>query len=158
MSSPLAALGLAAALAATSASAQTASPEQAVAASLVQFTEAMNRGDVPAALAHFAANPTITEDLAPYRFSGPEAGATWVSAMGANGEAHGVTAIDMALSPATRVEVSGDLAYAVVPGLLTWTMKDGSKQRSAGTLTFALQRTSGAWLIHTATWTGPALH
>ncbi len=128
--------------------------QAAVLASVQAFTDAVNREDIPAALSHFTANPSIIEDLAPYRFAGPEAGANWIKAMGDNAEAHGVTGIEMKLSPATRVDVSADRAYAIVPGLLTFTMKAGRRQTAAGTLTFALQRSDAGWKIDAFTWTG----
>ena len=45
----------------------------AVMKSIQAFTDSVEHGDMTAAMAHFTANPSIVEDLAPYRFAGPGA-------------------------------------------------------------------------------------
>ena len=124
-------------------------------ATIIRFTDAVNRGDTPGALGHFGQSPTIVEDLAPYRWRGAGAGGAWMAAMGANAQAKGMTVINMRLGKASRIEVDGDGAYAVVPGVLTYTFKDGHAEHADGVLTFALQRAEGAWKIVALTWTGP---
>lgn len=149
----LVSIGVAATLAGTGVCARD-SGSAAVMTSIRAFTDSVNHGDMAAALGYFTANPSIIEDLAPYRFTGPQAGTSWINAMGANAQAHGFTGIDMKLSSATRIEVTADRAYAIVPGVLTFTMKDGGTKRAAGTLTFALQQVDRAWKIDAMTWTG----
>jgi ketosteroid isomerase-like protein len=119
------------------------------------FTDAVNRGDVPAAVSLFTEAPSITEDGPPFHWTGSGAGAAWIASMGANADARGVSTINMRLSPATRVEAAGDRAYAIVPGVLTYAFNDGHSERADGLLTFALQRIGADWKIETLTWTGP---
>jgi len=126
-----------------------------VVATITRMTEAVNHGEMPTAFAAFTASPWIVDDLAPYRFQGPGAPQAWIGAMGANAQAQGMTDINMKLSPATRVEVSGDLAYALLPGLLTYKMKDGHSEHAVGQLTFTLVRAAGDWKIDTLVWSGP---
>jgi ketosteroid isomerase-like protein len=126
--------------------------------SIQAFTNEVNRGDTPAAVAHFTANPSITEDGAPFHWTGAGAGEAWIASMNATADANRMTAIDMQLSPATRVEVAGGRAYVIVPGVLTYEMKDGHRKISAGQLTFALQRVGADWKIETLTWTGPRVN
>jgi ketosteroid isomerase-like protein len=135
--------------------AQAPAEGSAAMAAITRFTDAVNRGDAPAALGYFGPSPTIVEDLAPYRWQGPGAGGAWMAAMGANAQAKGMTVINMQLAKATRIEVDGGGAYAVVPGLLTYTFKDGHTEHADGMLTFALQRVGEAWKIDALTWTGP---
>ena len=126
-----------------------------VAATITSFTEAVNRGDVSGALSYLGPNPTIVDDLAPYRWQGAGAGVAWVVAMAANAQAKRMTLIDMRLGKASRIEVDGAVAYAVFPGVLTYTFKDGHTEHAEGVLTFALQRAEGGWKIDALTWTGP---
>jgi ketosteroid isomerase-like protein len=124
-------------------------------AAISHFTEAVNQGDMAGALGYFGPSPTVVDDLAPYRWQGAGAGGAWMAAMGANAEAKGITVINMRLAKASRVEVDRDKAYAVVPGVLTFTFRDGHTEHADGLLTFALQQTAGAWKIDVLTWTGP---
>ena len=152
-------LALAAASLSLVAAAATAQPTGApadVMSTITRMTTAVNQGEMPTAFAAFTANSAIVDDLAPYRWQGAGAAQAWIGAMGANAQAHGVTGIDMQLSPATRVEVADDRAYALVPGRLTFTMKDGHKERADGLLTFTLQRTGTEWKIDAMAWSGPA--
>ena len=122
-------------------------------ATIARFTAAVNAGDQQAAIAHFTADASITEDIPPYRWQGPEAGAQWLLAMWENGQRAGLANIAMTLGAPTRVEVTGDHAYVVVPGALTFDM-GGQPRRDDGTLTFALQKSGEAWLIGSLAWAG----
>src|SRR4051812_19691957 len=93
--------------------------EREVASSVASFVDAVNTGRRAEALAHFTADVSITEDIAPYRWQGPAAGAEWLDAMWKNGQRLGASNIQMHLDTPIRVEVTGDRAYEVVPGVLT---------------------------------------
>jgi len=136
------------------ASAQT-SADPGVMATISRMTEAANRGDAPTVLAAFTPAPTIVEDLAPYRWQGPGTPQAWLDGMGANAQAHGITTINMKLSPATRVDVVEDHAYAIVPGRLSYVLKDGHSEHADGLITFTLLRQGKDWKIDTLIWSGP---
>lgn len=127
---------------------------EGVTVSIADFVDAVNRGDQAKAVAHFTDDVTIVEDLAPFRWHGPNAGPDWMLAMWENAQRNNVSAIMMEISPPTRVEVEGGAAYAVVPGLLTY-HGDGSALRSEGLLTFSLKARGGKWLISALAWSGP---
>jgi len=122
-------------------------------ATITRFTAAVNAGNHQAAVAHFTPDASITEDVPPYRWQGPEAGAQWLLAMWENGQRAGLADIAMTLGAPTRVEVSGDHAYVVLPGALTFEV-GGQPRRDDGVLTFALQKSGGAWLIGSLAWAG----
>src|SRR3954471_7135763 len=96
-----------------------------VLATITRMTDAVNRGDAPTAFAAFTAAPMIIEDLAPYRWQGPGTPQAWLEGMAANAQAHGIATINMKLSPPTRVDVTQDRAYVIVPGRLSYGLKDG---------------------------------
>ncbi len=132
-----------------------ASPSAAaeIVASIKDFVGAANRGDQDRALALLTKDVSIIEDLAPYRWQGPTAGAEWLLAMGENARRNAITGIFMSVGRATRVEVEGAHAYAIVEGHLTY---NGVKLlHSHGTLTFALVKEPRGWLISSFAWTGP---
>ena len=126
--------------------------EDAIVAALQRFTGFVNAGDMPAALACFTANPSIVEDIAPYHWQGPGAGAAWLAAMGANAARAGMTGITMTFHAPTLVLTEGDRGYAVLPGDLAYAFGDGSVRRVRGHGTFAVQRDAADWKIETLTW------
>ena len=148
-------LALAFALSAGSVGAQ---PREEVVGAIDRFTAAVNRGDFEAARTAFSPSPTITEDLAPFHWGGEGAVGAWMAAMGANAGRMKASGISMQISPASRVEVEGGRAYAVVPGVLTYSFLSAPPQRAGGTLTFSLSKVGTAWRIDTMTWTGERLH
>ena len=117
------------------------------------FVDEVNSGRIEAALARFTGDVTIVEDLAPYRWQGLDAGSQWLTAMAANAERLGVTAVVMDLGKAQRIEVEGATGYAIFAGTVLLKGVDETL-REAGLLTFALERQSDAWLIAAMTWTG----
>jgi len=149
-------LGLAALISAGAVTAHAADAAAGVMATINRMTDAVNRGDMPVAYAAFIDRPSIVEDGAPYRWQGEGAPKAWIESMGANAQAHEMKGIDMHLSPPMRIEVAGDRAYAVVPGRLSYTMKDGHAEHADGALTFTLQGAAGAWKIESMVWSGPA--
>lgn len=122
--------------------------------SIADFVDAVNRGDQAKAIAHLSDDVTIIEDLAPFRWHGPNAGPEWMLAMWENAQRNNVSAIVMEISPPMRVEVEAGAAYAVVPGLLTYEGSGGAL-RSDGLLTFSLTANGQQWLINGLTWSGP---
>ena len=117
------------------------------------FVEEVNRGKFDAARARFTHDATIVEDIAPYRWRGPDAGAKWLTAMAANAERLAVTEVVMDLGAPQRIEVEGTAGYAVFAGTVRLTKVDQTLLE-AGLLTFALERHADRWLIAALTWTG----
>ena len=129
------------------------SPAEAeLTSALNRFAELVNKGDAPGALGYFVANPSITEDLAPYHWYGPKAGADWLAGMASNAEKMGMSDVHMHFKPATMAQVTGARGYAVIPGELTYTFKDGSKKLAKGHVTFATEKSEAGWKIDSLTW------
>ena len=124
-----------------------------IASTVSTFVDEVNSGRIEAALARFTNDVTIVEDFAPYRWQGPDGGSQWLTAMAANAERSGVTAVEMDLGMAQRIEVEGATGYAIFAGTV---LLEGVDQtlRETGLLTFALERHSDQWLISAMTWTG----
>ena len=78
-----------------------------VVAAIEDLVGAVNRGEQNRALALLTKDVSIIEDLPPFRWQGPTAGAEWLLAMHENAQANAITGIFMQLGRATRVEVDG---------------------------------------------------
>ena len=145
--------GLMAVALAGSSAASEASDATRLEASLDHFCALVNQGKASDAVAYFLPDATIVEDLAPYSWHGPTAGMEWLQAMNANAERSGMSGVNMRFLPATTVHITGERAYAVIPGDLTYAFKDGAVRHAQGHVTFSLQKVAADWRIASLTWT-----
>jgi ketosteroid isomerase-like protein len=129
--------------------------DAALEATIRQFGEAFNKGDVQAAKALHVAAPTIIDEVGPHYWGGTNAFDTWLSDLGKSEAAEGKTDAKVALSAPTREVVSGDRAYVIVPSTYTFKQK-GSTLREAAQMTFVLSKETSGWKILSWTWTGSA--
>ena len=131
-------------------------PDPVVAAQIVaalnRLADLVNDGEIPAALACFTEAPSIVEDLPPFHWRGPTAGAEWLGAMAANAEREGVSRIEMKFRDPTLVLAEAGRGYAVLPGDLTYTLAQGGVRHVQGHATFTVQKAAGGWKIETMTW------
>jgi ketosteroid isomerase-like protein len=136
------------------ANAQTADAD--VMAPIQKFMESFNKGDVAGAAATHAAGAdlTITDEVPPYVWRGPNAFTAWAGDLDSDAKKNGITEPMVTVSKPTRVERSGDQAYVVVPAVYTFKLK-GAAMREAAQITVVLRRGASGWLIHGWTWTGP---
>ena len=124
-----------------------------IASFVAAFVDEVNKGQIDAALRRFSNEATIVEDIAPFKWFGPNAGSQWLAAMAANAKRLGVISIVMELGEARRIEVESRFVYAVFAGTVQLQQQDRRLQEH-GLLTFALERVTGQWLITALTWTG----
>ena len=135
-----------------------AAPADDVSNAIHQFIDAFNSGDAKAVDAAYAAGSvSITDEFAPYRWTGPHAGHAWAAAYDKHAQATGVSDGNVKYSDTTRTEVDGNYAYAVVPTLYSYKLH-GAPTQEEGQMTFALHRTAGGWKIQAWTWTGVKPH
>ena len=128
-------------------------PAAALISEVRAFIDDVNLGNMPAALARLTRDVCIVEDIAPFRWTGPEAGSQWLAAMAANAERLGVTAIAMMPGEPRRVEVDGDRGYCIIPGRVTLQGPEVALAEE-GLITFAMRLEGGRWKIAALTWTG----
>jgi hypothetical protein len=134
--------------------AQPADPQ--VTAPINKFIDAFNKGDAAGAAATHAAEAdlVIVDEVAPYVWHGANAFQSWASDLQADAKKNGVTDEKVTIKAPTRIEISGDAAYVVVPSVYEFKMK-GVAMRETAQMTFVLKRGASGWLIHGWTWTGP---
>lgn len=114
---------------------------------------AVNEGNFGEAASAFTDSAVIVEDIPPYRWSGPDAPARWLAAMGANAAHLGVTSVTMTILEPARLESDDKHAYALVPGRLSLAMNDGELS-AEGVLVATLKLREGRWLIDSLAWGG----
>ena len=95
-----------------------ASAQSDVMATVNQFVDGFNKGDVKSALAACAPSAVIIDDFSPHEWSGAGACATWVAAYGADADKQGITGGIVTLATPWRVDVTGERAYAVIPATM----------------------------------------
>ena len=122
---------------------------------IAQFSAALHAGDSQAAKTFLTAHTVILDDVAPYYWAGKNAFEDWQADLAKASAARGMHEEDAQLGAPSRIEVSGDHAYAILPASHGFTMK-GRKMREKAQLTFILAKDAGsAWKITSWTWTGP---
>ena len=133
------------------ASAKDAAVEAPIKAMMVGF----NTGDIAAVKALHVAAPTIVDEIAPFRWSGPNAFDSWLGDLGKSEAAEGKTKGVVWFGTPVREEVVGDHAYVVTPCSYTYTQK-GKRFRESGLATFVLVKVGADWKIESWTWASPA--
>jgi ketosteroid isomerase-like protein len=125
-----------------------------VTATIHQFIDSFNKGDIKAAEATQAADVVIVDEPPPYVWKGPGAFQAWLGDLDRDAKAHGQTDQSVTLGAPAREEVSGDNAYVIVPATYAFKEK-GVAMREPSRMTFALKKTAEGWKISAWTWTGP---
>lgn len=122
-----------------------------LAAAANAYNDAMNKGDLPAAAAYYAPNPSIIDEFTPHLWSGAGAFAQWGADYGKYAEARGMTEPTMTLAGPQHAMAEGDRGYVVFPATFHFKLK-GTPTDEPGTMTFAMQKIGGAWKIAGWSW------
>jgi len=123
-----------------------------------QFIDGFNTGDTKSGFAAYATGDIgITDEFAPFHWSGPNAAHAWADGYDKHANASGVTDGVVKYGEPTRTETEGNLAYVVIP--TTYLYKEhGQPMNESGQMTFVLRSQGGAWKISSWTWTGEKPH
>jgi len=139
-------------LLATAAGPAVASDKADAMATVNQFIDGFNKGDVPKALAACASPAFIIDEFPPYAWSGPNACSDWANDFDANARKKALTDPVVKLGKPRHVDVAGDRAYVVVPANYKYKVKGKATTQAGSTLTVALQRTAAGWRITAWSW------
>jgi ketosteroid isomerase-like protein len=142
-------LALAVALAAGPAA---ASDKTDVMATLNQFIDGFNKGDVKAALATCASPVSIVDEFPPFAWQGPTACADWATDFEANAKKDGITDAVVTLAKPKHVVVAADRAYVVVKADYKYKLRGKKVSQKGATMTVALQKSPAGWRITGWAW------
>jgi ketosteroid isomerase-like protein len=137
---------------AAAAAAPAVAQDPAVMGTVTKFADAFNKGDEKSAAAVCAEQTLIVDEFPPHRWSGPGACATWMTAFDADATKNGITDAIVTLHAPLHVDVSGDVAYVVVPADYTFKQHGKPVKESGSILTVVVQKNATGWLIVAWTW------
>ncbi len=124
--------------------------EDAALAPFKIFVASINANNSKGAAAECATNATITDEFAPYHWTNM-ACQTWADALFAEVKAGGQTDEVMTLGAPVVISVTGDAAYASVPGHLTFKAK-GKPESEDGMFAAVMTKVAGEWKIASWAW------
>ncbi len=129
-----------------------ASDKSDVMATVHQWVDGFNKGDLKGASAACADEVSIIDDIAPNEWHGNGACAKWADAYNAEAKKNGITDGVVTLGKPRHFDVSGDSAYMVVSA--TYTYKQGGKpmKMTGATVTMSLKKGSSGWRISGWSW------
>ncbi len=145
-------LGIGLALAASLVGGRAAASDAADAMATVnQYIDGFNKSDAKTMVAACASPANILDDFPPHVWSGATACADWWNAFTATAKKAAFTDNVVTVGKPWHVDVSGSLAYVVVP--TTYTFKDhGKAVATAGVMTLVLKKTAAGWRITSWAW------
>jgi ketosteroid isomerase-like protein len=129
-----------------------ASDRTDVMATVNQFIDGFNKGDVKSALATCASPASIVDEFPPYAWQGPTACADWASDFEANSKKNEITDEVVKLAKPKHVDVTADRAYVVVPASYTYKQKGKKVSQVGSTMVLALRKSATGWLITGWAW------
>lgn len=126
-----------------------------VMATVNQFTNDFNKGDIKAAVAMCADQTSIIDELAPYAWRGADACTNWANDYDADATKNGITDGFVTLGTPRHVTVTGDNAYVVLPATYRFKQKGKLIRETGAVLTVALQKGDSGWRIAAWSWAKP---
>lgn len=127
----------------------------AVEAPIHRMMEGFNKGDIAAVKAVHVASPTIVDNVAPFRWSGPQAFDTWAGDLARSEAAEGKSDGVVRFGDPVEEKVSGDRAYVITPCAYTF-KQHGRMVREEGMTAFTLVKDGAEWKIESWAWASAA--
>ncbi len=127
----------------------------AVEAPIRAMMDGFNKGDIGAVKALHVEAPTIVDNVAPFRWSGPNAFDEWLAALGKWETSEGITGGKVTFAPVVDEVVQGNRAYVVTRCTYVFKQK-GHVMREDGYTSFVLVRTAAGWKVESWSWASPA--
>ena len=117
-----------------------------------QFVDGFNKGDTASALAACAEQTSIIDEFPPHEWHGAGACSTWAKDYEVEAKKQGISDPAVTLGKPRHVDVTGDLAYVVMPANYTFKQQGKPMKETGSTFTFVLQKGSAGWRIIAWTW------
>lgn len=112
---------------------------------------AVNANDANRVGSYFALDAAIVDELAPYTWTGSDAGTTWWHSVQHQVASMDATSIRAAAGTIAIWGVSETHAYVIVPLTIVVTGRTKTSTET-GLWTMTLEQSGASWLIETATW------
>ena len=135
-----------------SAPAAAGAAEEATAA-LSAILDKFNAGDADAFVAAHRNGAVIVDEFAPFVWGGSESAQRWLGDYAKDAEARGISGGRVDYGKPLQANSNGTTAYVVLPTTYRF-MQKGTKMAGAGSMTFVMDRSAGAWKITSWTYSG----
>jgi ketosteroid isomerase-like protein len=122
-----------------------------VMATVHQFVDGFNKGDMKRAVAACAPSAFIIDDFPPHQWGG-SACADWARDLTAASKSAGITDGIVTLGKPWHVDVAGNRAYVVVPTTYTYKQHGKPVTESGSVLTVVLNLGTAGWRITAWAW------
>jgi ketosteroid isomerase-like protein len=142
-------------LAAPAIPAHAASDSAAVMATVNRFVAGFNQGDTSTMLATCASPAAIIDDFGRHEWMGPTACADWARDWAADARREGDTNAMVTLGNPGHVDVSGDVAYVVVPATYAYKQHGKPVAQNGAVWTLVLKKSAAGWRIAAWAWADP---
>jgi ketosteroid isomerase-like protein len=134
------------------AAAATASEKTDVMVPVNQFVDGFNKSDMASALAACADQTSIIDDFPPHEWQGAGACAAWAKDFDAEAKKDAISNGVVTLGKPRHVDITGDVAYVVVPASYTYKEHGKVMNETGSTFTLVLRKGSAGWRITAWTW------
>lgn len=129
-----------------------ASEKTDVIATVRQFMDSFNKGDIDSAVATCADQTSIIDEFSPYEWHGAGACSNWANDYDAFAKKNGMTNGIVTLGKPRHIDIAGDRAYVVIPANFKFKQKGKLVSEIGSTLTVALQKGAAGWRITAWAW------
>jgi hypothetical protein len=123
-----------------------------VMATLKQFVDGFNKGDLKSAFATCADEVSIIDEFPPHEWHGANACSRWANDYDADSKKNGITDGSVTLGAPLHVDINADRAYVVVTANYKYKQKGKVTRETGSILTVALQKSGGGWRIQGWAW------
>ena len=100
---------------------------------------------------YFTRSSIVIDEFSPYTWTGSKAAQAWWAAVQSGNAKRHLTNFRATAGRITQYDVSGPMAYVVVPLKITW-MQKGKPGSETGLWTLIMRRMGTSWKITTASW------
>jgi ketosteroid isomerase-like protein len=121
-------------------------------ATVRQYIDGFNKGDVKLMAATFAVPGSILDGMAPHVWQGPTAAQDWFGDVLVEGKQHGASNYLVTIGEPLHNNVNGDSAYVVVPATMTFKVCGKQVTQSGAVFTVALRKLAEGWRIAAWAW------
>ena len=129
-----------------------ASGKAAVMATIDQFVNGFNAGNVAMETATCDRSASIIDDFPPHVWHGATACADWAAAYASFAKKNGMTDGKVVLGTPSHVDITNDRAYVVVPATFAFKMHGKPVTQADCIFTLALRSVAGTWRITGWAW------
>lgn len=130
-----------------------AGPAEDATAAVTNWLDRFNAGDIDAFIVAHRDGAIIVDEFAPYLWGGSGSAQRWLQDYGKDTQARGISGGRVDYGKPIQTSSDGKSAYIVLPATYRFS-QNGTKMAGAGSMTFVMTRSGGAWKISSWTYSG----